>query len=245
MARARERIVGELVHDAELQGDGGLDHTGAHDELHGAAGADQPGQALRTAAAGDDPQADLGEAVAVVTVLPDADVAGEGELESPAHRVAVHRDDDRLGKVAEHQQQRVVAARERCAGHAHGVAVTRRREQLFHAVVREERPAIAAAAEDDRADRGVAPLLDQPGQFLRALRAEVVHRRVVVGRNDDAADLLGAPQSRHVRIKSIDRRRRPARSRSRCRSSKRRGGGYDASVGTERQTVYASTRLPR
>ena len=193
LARAGKRIVGEFVHDAELQGDGGLDHAGAHDELDGAAGTDQPGQALRAAAAGDDPQADLGKAVAVVTVLPDADVAGEGELEGPAHRVAVHRDDDGLGKVAKHQQECVVATRERCAGHAHRVAVTRRREQLFDAVVREERPAIAAAAEDNGADGGIAPLFDQPCQFLRALGAEVVHRGVVVEGNDDVPDLLGAP----------------------------------------------------
>jgi hypothetical protein len=52
-------------------------------------------------------------------------------------------------------------------------------------------PTAGAATKDDRADRRVAPRVDQLREFLRGFGAEVVYRSIGVGGERDAIAYFG------------------------------------------------------
>ena len=85
-----------LVHQADLQRLGGVDHPAAEHDVLGPGRADQAGQPLRPAGPGDDAEQDLG--LADPGPLPrDPEVGGQRELQAAAQRVAGDRGDHRLG----------------------------------------------------------------------------------------------------------------------------------------------------
>ena len=160
----------DLVHDAEAKRFLGPADAPAQDEVDRAARAEQPRQPLRTAAAGQDAERDLGQTDAVVSRLRDADVARERELEAAAHRVAVHGGDHRLRQGAQVVEHPVVAGGQTDPDDAQRLAVARVRGELLDAVVRDELSG-HAAREDHDAHVAAPPLLDQPGvvEHLREL----------------------------------------------------------------------------
>ena len=83
---ARSGVVGQFVDQAERERLLRPTDAAAQDEVDGVARADQARQALGSAAAGQDAERGLGQAVAVVTSRRDADVAGKRQLDG---RVAV------------------------------------------------------------------------------------------------------------------------------------------------------------
>ena len=170
----------------------GPHHARANHELQGASDPDQPSQALRAAAAGQNPEFHLREPEPIVAGLPDAQVARQAQLEPTAHRVAVHRHDDRFGQVPQILQHGVIGGGKRRTGLPHGLAVFRQIDQFLHAVVRDELP-FQGAGQHHGPNGRVAPLLDTLPQFLRALGTEIIHRRVVILGHDDTVALFGLP----------------------------------------------------
>jgi len=148
------------------------------------------------------PERDLGQPVAEVAALRDADVAGQRGLEAATHRAAAHRRDHRLRQVAQVGQRRVVVVQPRAPDVHHERAVLRARDEFLHAVVRDE-AVRHAAGEDDHAHARVAPALDVRREFAHSLRGHVVHRRVHPPRDDDAAVLFDLPVG-HLPSSSVD-----------------------------------------
>ena len=88
-------IVGELLDQPELVGLTRVERGRCEAVQQGGPGPDEPGHPGQPARAGNDAEPDLDQAVPVVTVLTDPHVGGEGELEPPAHGVAVQGGDHR------------------------------------------------------------------------------------------------------------------------------------------------------
>ena len=151
--------LGDLVDHADRQRLLGPDHPAGEDEVLGPGAADQAGEALGAAAAGDEPERDLGQADLGAGV-DDAEVAGQRELEPAAERVAGdggHRGDGQGGEVVEGALQ--VAGQPQHVGDAeagHLLDVGARGEGLL------------AADDDERADAAA------PGQG-HALADAVAH----------------------------------------------------------------------
>ena len=111
LERPGEELIGgnDLVDQPDAQRLVGLHLATAEDQVLGSTRTDEPGEPLGTAAAGHDPEQDLGLAELDV-VAGDAKVAGEGELAATAERVAGDRRDrhprqrgHRVERVAERQ----------------------------------------------------------------------------------------------------------------------------------------------
>ena len=86
------------VDQADRQRLVGLDEPAGEDQVLGLAGADQPGEPLGAAGAGDDAEQDLGLAEHGV-LGGEPDVGAQRELAAAAERVAGDRGDDRLGDL--------------------------------------------------------------------------------------------------------------------------------------------------
>ncbi len=105
--RALKQVaVDDEIDDAVGQRARGCERLALGAELEGEARPAQPGQPLRPAGAGNDPEqhfglADLGARHG------DAVMAGHRELETAAKRVAVNRGDERLGRIFERLESRV------------------------------------------------------------------------------------------------------------------------------------------
>src|SRR6185369_10251369 len=90
-----ERLgLDDLVDEADGRGLVRADHLSGEDQLHRLALADEPGQPLRAAAAGDDAEVDLG-LPELRLLRGDPDVTRERELAPAAEAEAVDRRDDR------------------------------------------------------------------------------------------------------------------------------------------------------
>lgn len=87
----------------------------------------------------------------------------------------------------------MVVARNRRTGQAYGFAVVGEPEELLYALVGDE-TASGSAAEHDRADGRIAPVFNQPRQFLYSFRAHVVHRPVLLGCDGNAVFDCHRPQ---------------------------------------------------
>jgi hypothetical protein len=103
----------ELVDGAEFQRLGGLDVAAAQHQRQGGLRADEAGQALGAAGAGQQPDAGLGQAqLDVARVGGDAVVRREADLEAAAERGAVDGRGDRLAaglERAQHPPSRAVS----------------------------------------------------------------------------------------------------------------------------------------
>ena len=154
-----------------------------------AADADEAGETLGAAAAGDQAELDLRLAELGV-VGADAHVAAHRELEPAAEAVAVDRGHERRVGRIHAAADRVEAAR-RASLVAAGLAQGR---ELLDVGAGDER-ALTGAAQDDRARLGVAvEPADLRLELLDERRRERVHRRVVDRDERDRALVLGGDE---------------------------------------------------
>ena len=115
-ARGRSRVGGDdFVDEADAEGFGGVDHGAGEDHFERGAGADEAGQALGAAVAGDEAELDLGLAEAGGRGG-EAQGAGHGEFAAAAEGEAVDAGDDGLAEGLDAAEDAVGAAGEEFAG---------------------------------------------------------------------------------------------------------------------------------
>ena len=140
----REVALDDAIDQPGAQRVGGLDRLAGHAHLDRFLETDEPRQSLRSFGARDDAEIHLGLSHQRVG-HGDAIVPGHRDLEAAAERRAVHRHDDRLGRVFDLLQQLVHLG---CAG----VAAPRQLLEPLDVGARDERP---ARADDDDGLNGV------------------------------------------------------------------------------------------
>jgi 6,7-dimethyl-8-ribityllumazine synthase len=106
--------------EAEAQSFGGGDDFGGEHELERGAAADEAGEALRAAVAGDEAELELGQAEAGL-VAGEAEGAGEGELAAAAEGDAVDAGDDWLAAAFDLGEDLLAALGDAAAGGGVGV----------------------------------------------------------------------------------------------------------------------------
>ena len=168
------------------------DEVAAEIEQVGAAEPDEPRQPLRAAAAGDEPELDLGLAQLRV-VGADPHVAAHRELESAAEAEAVDRGDERSPRRIHSMPDRVQTP----CGAALAAAGLAKRRELLDVGARDERP-LAGAEQHDRARLVVAvEPVDLLLELLQQRRRELVHGRVLDRDERDRALVPRADERPH------------------------------------------------
>ena len=114
VARGLGRVRGGHVDEADLARLRGAEPLAEEQQARRLGAADEPRQPLRAAAAGDDPEPDLGAADQRRPLAHDAEVAGERELAAAAERVPCDLGDDGL-RQALHAEERRPGRGRRCA----------------------------------------------------------------------------------------------------------------------------------
>lgn len=141
----------DFVDEAETEGFGGIDDLSGEHHAEGGAGADEAGETLRAAVAGDEAEFELGEAEAGL-VAGDAEGAGKGEFATTAEGDAVDGGEDWLAgtlKVGGDEREDMLAALgDGEAGEGVGV------DEGANVGTSSE-GAVAGASDDEDADGGV------------------------------------------------------------------------------------------
>jgi hypothetical protein len=165
----------DVVHEAHRLGGGRPDLVALEQHLQGVAGLHQAADALRAAAAGEQPDLDLGQADArLVEVGDDPVVAGERQFEGAAEAHAVDRGGDRLAN----RLQPAIEARH-CADLRDELAYRR-----LLALGLDEAPIVAPRRLQHRQVRAGGEALLAGGEH------HALHRRVRGDLVDDYAELL-------------------------------------------------------
>ena len=204
-----ELVVGQrAVHVAVALGQFGGEVGAAEHDLQGAAATDQPWQPLRPAAAGDDPERDLGLRQERATDGGEAEIEGEHELAAAAAGASLDLRDRHLRQGAplledDVDEPELFGALGRVAGE---------RVDQVEVGVRDEELRVRAAHDDDL-HRVVAGQLAGDGEERPDQRpVEQVHRRVV-DRHGRHARVACQGQARVLAHPGILPRCPPARGR--------------------------------
>ena len=178
MRRGGYGIIGEGVDQADLQGARGGNFFRGEEHLQRASFADEARQALRAAPSGD--EAEGGAAMSEERVRAgDAAIAGEREIESASHAIAVDGGDGRSGKVGDGAHQALAHV-----GEAKSFGAGERGDLVEIGSGGEE---VRVAGEDEARGRMRGEIFDGDGQRLDAGAREAVG--AVVG--DETEDERG------------------------------------------------------